>query len=87
MVKKKSETQVVEVVEDILCNKCGDSCMKAFDIADSSIRGDFYGTTIGYQPGYSSTHFSDDNCTHRADICEKCIFEFFSSFKIPAEVF
>ena len=86
MVKRKLETQQVEVVDDIVCNRCGGSCMKKIDV-DTRPPGDFYGVVMAYCPGYMSTDFSDDNSTHRADICEKCVFEFFSTFKIPPEVF
>lgn len=66
----------IEVI-DILCNKCGESC-------DNSGTGhSFYEglieETIDF--GYGSNHFGDGTSV-TFSICESCLKEYFSTFKI-----
>lgn len=78
---KKTKTILLEkeIVEDIICNKCGNSCRPGEDVPD------YYGLVEAtFTTGYESTHF-DDYWKYTFSLCEGCLFEFFSRFKIPAE--
>lgn len=77
----KTKEQTVNVLVDIICNKCNKTCMRDF-VLDRM----FYGESLIYWPGYLSTEFEDDNKGYLIHICEKCIFELFSGCKIPPEI-
>jgi len=68
-----------EVVEDIICNKCGQSLL----VLDEGIKD--YSGLIEYEiiGGYCSPVFAD--CSkYTFSLCEKCLNELFKTFKIPA---
>lgn len=84
---KTTKKVVVEVeeTEDIICNKCGESCnvvpkdlnssMKEFNgIIEYEVSGGYFGTAIADGDGY------------RFSVCEKCLVEFMKSFKIDPYV-
>ena len=66
------ETQEVDVVDDVVCDRCGET-MKGF-------AGNYNGVTISGSGAYDSTHFPDGAVVH-ADVCEKCASEWFKTFK------
>ncbi len=80
MRKMKVEQITKEVVDDIFCNKCGNSLK--VDIQDNLF--DFYGlTNVEIWGGYFSPVLADMSEYH-FDLCEKCVAELMNSFKIPA---
>lgn len=65
----------VNEVEDIICNKCGNSCfgeMNYNGLIEAEVSG-----------GYDSTHLLDGE-SYQFSICESCLDEIFNSFKIKA---
>lgn len=74
MIKKENETKDVEVIKDVICNMCGNSCKKheGFD-------GSFSFATVKAHWGY----FSDnrDGELHEAQICQKCWEDVVKTFK------
>lgn len=81
VITKKVKRQFTEdKVVDVLCNKCGLSC-------NHSQKGqipNFYGLIEAeVHGGYESTHMNDMTRI-KFSLCEKCISELNSSFKIPA---
>jgi hypothetical protein len=73
----KNITEEVEIVTDVICNMCGESCLskRSFNgIIDAYVEG-----------GFDSTHLKD--CTrYTFSVCEKCVKEWFDNFKIPVEI-
>lgn len=75
-IKIITETREVEVLEDVICNKCGNSCRPGKSVPD------YYGLVEAcFTTGYESTHF-DDGLVFNFSLCEKCLFELFKTFKI-----
>lgn len=67
--------QEEEVVDDVLCNKCGKSCRsKIWDNVFDKL-------TIKTTGGYNS-YYPDDMVTVEFDLCEYCLKDFVESFKI-----
>lgn len=76
MIIKTEVTEVVEVVEDMLCNKCGNSLR-------SKITEEFYGLTETFvSGGFDSTHLKDMERLSFA-LCEGCLVEILETFKHP----
>lgn len=72
-----------EVVEDIRCNKCGETCVKF--LGGSKDFKDFYGLIEAVvSGGYESTDL-EDTVTYTFSLCEKCLKELFDTFKIPVK--
>jgi len=71
----KTEKIEIEIVDDILCDKCGESCK----LRDSSEFGGLIEARVC--GGYYSTHLEDGE-DFNFSICEKCLFEMFKDFKI-----
>lgn len=76
MKKYKYEMKEIEVIttEDILCNKCGNSCMDKSGynyegIIEYEMRGG-YGSKLGDMVGF------------RFSLCETCLEELFKTFKL-----
>ncbi len=66
----------VEVIDDILCNKCGGSCRyygNDHGLVEQVIEGG-YGSKLG------------DMVTYRFSLCEGCLATLFATFKHPVEV-
>lgn len=79
-VKKKRVTR--EVVEDIICNKCGESLKVDEDGVDT----DFYGLIgIEVQGSYYSPVFGGGDM-YEFDLCEACLKKFFKTFKISSKL-
>ena len=78
----KKTTKQVEIVDDIICNKCGES-LKVF-LGNTGVH-DFYGMAeVTVSGGYESEHI-EDLTEYSFALCEKCLVELFKSFKIPVE--
>lgn len=74
-----------EIVKDVFCNKCGESCIPSLLRSDNIFPKDFYGlieTTVS--GGYYSDALSDC-CNYTFSLCEGCLIELFDSFKLPVE--
>lgn len=92
MIKHKMKKVKMKVIEDVLCNKCGDSLVSARDIIDNPMREDvgeeqlsFSGLTeVMVIGGFYSSHL-DDMTSYHFSLCEKCIKEMMDSFVIPVE--
>ena len=81
MIKYKTITADVEVVDEYLCNKCGGSQIKKFSEEDE--RGCVYGLEqVKFTTGYLSGALPD--CMeYTFSLCEECLAEMFKTFKIP----
>ena len=80
MIKKTIKTVQTEVIDDIICNKCGCSLKEG----DSFVE-DFYGlTNASVSGGYFSKKL-DDGTTYNFSLCESCLVELFDTFKIPVD--
>ncbi len=85
MIKQHNEPLTVAVVQvdDVLCNKCGESMMLNKG-GDPGQKPWFEGVTLHTQWGY---HSNKDGTTTTAHICEKCHDAFAATFVIPIETF
>lgn len=72
----KKETQEVEVIVDVFCNKCGESCKGAIGNLNGLIEAKVSGA-------YDSTHIGDGD-VYEFSLCEKCLSELFDTFKHKA---
>ena len=77
MKKYKTVTTKMEVVEDIICNKCGESLR----VDEYNFCGLEDAKVIGC---YGSKHIGD-LVEYEFHLCEKCVMELIESFKIPAD--
>jgi hypothetical protein len=77
MQKTHLEDKPTEVVDDIICNKCGQSCCTA-EGPDYGFEG-LLGVRVDV--GYSSKHLGDLE-RYEFDVCEKCLVEWFATFTI-----
>jgi len=77
MRKVKMVEVLTEVAEDIICNKCGNSCK-----CEMNFNGLVETTVIG---AYDSTHL-DDMRQYVFSLCEKCLSELFDGFSIKPEI-
>lgn len=75
-VKKLVDTKI-SVVDDILCNKCGES-LKIHIGEQAQFEGLEHAS---FQSGYFSKEFNDCD-EHEFSLCEKCCKWLFSTFKI-----
>ncbi len=67
-----------EILQSIVCNKCGTIHISDLgDIEPNTMR-------VVYHAGYGS---SLDGELHEFDICETCYLEFSKSFKVPVDIF
>lgn len=76
---KTTKTEMVEqeITEDVICNKCGNSCKK-----DHGFYGLIEHTVSG---GYESEPLSDGT-NYTFSLCEKCLDGLFDTFKVPVEI-
>lgn len=75
---QKEIVKIEEILDDIICNKCGESC----NISTNKEKPEYYGLCeISYSGGYGSTALRD-GCNYTFSVCEKCLKEFFDSCKI-----
>lgn len=88
----EEHTIKTEVIDDILCNRCGKSCRIDTDAENLSnctdARACFGGLTGAEVFGkYESGHGLFDMTRYKFSICELCLVEMFDSFKIPPDIF
>ena len=83
---KTTETKLVEteVIKDVICNKCGESCIppQLRSITDGN---DFYGLIEKTVSGGYYSHALSDCENYTFSLCEVCLKNLFDSFKIPVE--
>ena len=85
MLKKKKVSKEVEEVLDIVCNKCGkscvpkeisqDNCVEGYGLIEASVRGGYYSPSLY------------DDVMYKFSICEECLRELFDNFVIPPQTF
>lgn len=76
----------VEIIEDIICNNCGNSC-RAWRSKDDVEIHDAYGLIeTKVSGGYDSTELCDMT-SYSFSLCEPCLKQMFDAFKIPPTVF
>lgn len=90
LVHKKyiKNSKEVETVTDILCNKCGKTCVSsdsrkvsrnhdpkenAFGLIEQSVHGAYFSTVL------------DDYVTYTFSLCEPCLMELFKSFELSVQ--
>jgi hypothetical protein len=74
LVKKKVRKQV-EVIQEVVCNRCKGPCL---------IGGEMYGLSAVVSGGYESIHL-DDMVTYSFELCEKCLSALFAEFQIQPD--
>lgn len=75
----KKETKEIEVVDTVICNKCGESLEISFNHAEC--------VKVDHRFGYfSNPQLFGDLTEVRFDLCEKCVFELVKTFVVPAEI-
>ena len=83
MIKKEKTTKEVEEIVEILCNKCGKTCIAGRDDGID----DGYGLIeITVRGGYWSPSLYDD-VSYTFSICEECLRELFDNFVIPPRTY
>jgi hypothetical protein len=76
---KQTRTVEVEVIDDVVCNKCGGSCYAGdFGVGEKAFEGLIEAEVNG---GYYSKRLGDMN-KYVFSLCEDCVVELFRSFKI-----
>ena len=71
----KTEQRAVEVLDDVTCDRCGESLC-----AHSRETRNVNGVTVRGSGAWDSTHFPD-MVQIDVDVCERCAAEWFASFK------
>ena len=92
MKKTKKIIKSVETIQtqDIICNKCGESC-KIGNIGETgnqkNLDWDIYGGLIESEifGGYYSSKL-DDQSKYTFSLCEHCLVKMFKNFKVPVDV-
>jgi hypothetical protein len=69
-IKKITETREVEIVEEVICNQCGEVIEQYSSYLGARMSGG-YGSRIG------------DGVDTSFDICEDCVIKMMKTFKIP----
>lgn len=84
IIKKIKVEKVVEeeVVEDILCNKCGRSCKNGYYPEENPNYDGLIEVTV--MGGYGAK--LGDMTAYTFSICEDCLKEIFNSFKIEVKI-
>jgi len=73
MIREENETKEVAVIKDVLCNKCGVSCLCHTTCG-------FSYASLNVHWGYGSTR---DMEVHEAQLCQNCWEEIIKTFKYP----
>ena len=75
------------LTEDILCNKCGNSCnVVSLPGVDALDINDYYGLIeASVSGGYCSTGLEDGK-VYTFSLCENCLKELFDGFKLKVQV-
>ncbi len=81
----KEITETISKTVDIICNKCGESCIPEHCRDGNHGPGSFYGLIeASFTSGYCSPTLPDGN-SYSFSICETCMAEIFKTFKIAPE--
>jgi len=93
VLEEKTILKTAMVTTEILCNKCGESCMvprrkKSYEESNDSNfippEYDFIGLIeVEYRGGYESEAIPDGD-QHQFSLCEPCLAKFMATFKIPS---
>jgi len=76
----KKIQQEIEIVSDVICNKCGQSCRPSEEVPD------FYGLIeASFTTGYESKALPDGVC-YSFSLCEGCLAKLFDTFQIKPEI-
>jgi hypothetical protein len=83
MIKSHTEvlTNAQEVIDDVICNCCGNPINKTRTMGRNTILYDYLDVTQLW--GYLSSHESE---LHKCQICEDCCMKIASTFKIPVDI-
>ena len=87
MRKTKKIMKEIEIIEDFLCNKCGESCVPKDCWKQDCWKPnpDYYGLIeVSFSTGYLSEKFPDAK-RYTFSLCEKCLAKLFKTFKIKPE--
>lgn len=76
MIKCEKVTKETDEVTDIICNKCGVTCKDEHEMNYEGLIGAYVIAGYGAEYLYDGVGYS-------FDLCEKCIFELFKTFKHP----
>lgn len=76
---KKTKIIKTEVIVDVICNNCGESCRS------KAINENFEGLIEIEVNGSYGTEFLDDMTKYKFSLCEKCLSNMFSKFKMQPE--
>ena len=76
----KKERKEVEVVDDVICNKCG--CSMKISESGSD---EFYGLVGAVVCGGYFSEELEDGVKYSFDLCEKCLKEMFKEFKVKVD--
>lgn len=79
MVKTTIEVHEVVVIDDILCNQCGQSCR----VPEAAEKREFDCLDANVNWGY---HSSKDLETHKWHLCETCYDALIATFAIPPSI-
>lgn len=69
----KTEKQDVKICTDIICDKCGKSCL-------GELCKNYCGTEFNISGNYDSRVFPDDETIRHYDVCEFCINEWMETW-------
>jgi hypothetical protein len=83
----KTVTKRTQIVDDVICNKCGESCKPEKDdfFYEEGSLDRFYGLIETEVAGHYYSPVLLDCTYYRFSVCEMCLSELFLSFKIPCE--
>lgn len=79
----KTVKQDVEIIDDVICNKCGKTCMKVL-VKESNLKEPYGLVEETVTGGYWSDDL-EDLTKYTFSLCEKCLSELFDSFVVPVE--
>ncbi len=79
MQKTEVVSKEIEVISDIICNKCGNSCRSK--IYTSAFEGLL---EVAVRGGYGSSHLGD-NEEYVFSLCELCLIKFMDTFTISPD--
>lgn len=85
MLVKARKRKVVSVVEDVRCNKCGESCRDQ-ELADDGHPDVFNSTRLDVRPGGYGSRFEDiwsDDPVDPIHLCDDCCVALLLSMKLP----
>lgn len=82
--KKIIKTEEVDIIEDIICNKCGESCCIG-SYSENNEDKVFNGLIEYTASGHYLSSYLSDTTTYKFSLCEKCLSDSFKEFKISVQ--